>query len=783
MNPVRSLVRLLGRRLATTSGSLQVPGIDRPVRIRRDRFGVPHIEAETDADAWFGIGFCHGQDRPFQLETRLRAVRGTLAALIGPDGLPIDRLSRRIGFRRHGEAAVATLHPSHRQLADAYAAGITAGATRGLKRRPHAFALLRSRPTRYEAADALGFLSLMAFSLASNWDAELARLKMLTLDGAEAVAALDPTYPSWQAAAAAPSRPVGEEAARAQLDRLADDLTMLAGIVGTGGGSNSWALSAGRTASGRPLLANDPHLAPVLPGHWYLLHVVTPEWAVAGASLAGAPAVAAGHNGHAAWGVTAGLTDNTDLFLEEMGGDGRSVRRGDDFVPCEAIPEVITVRGAEPVDLDVLITDRGPIVGPAFDGEMGALSLSATWLQPGSLGAVFDLVRIRSFDEMATAFERFPGLPLNVIYADVEGTIGWQLIGDAPRRRAGNGALPLPAWSTEPWRDGPVPFAALPNLVDPGDGLVASANNLPHPDAAWLGVDFLDGYRFSRIVEGLAARRDWDVPSTLRFQMDRTSLPWRELREPVLAALESDPGPASDMLRDWDGVLDPGSPAATLFELMVGHLAVSAVRSRAPRSAAWALGRGFTPLVPFNGFIVRRVSHLVRLVREQPDGWFDEGWGERIRTAVSTSWDRLVDELGPDPADWAWGRVRRLTLTHPLGLRPPLDKVFNLGPLTHGGDANTVNPAPVDPTDPLAHPDFAIASLRMVIDLGDWEQCRFVLPGGQSGNPFSRHYGDQLVLWHRGDALPIAWSPAMVDRAAREELVLRPAEEGSRPVS
>jgi len=308
--------------------------------------------------------------------------------------------------------------------------------------------------------------------------------------------------------------------------------------------------------------------------------------------------------------------------------------------------------------------------------------------------------------------------------------------------------------------------------VDPGCGFVATANNLPASDASWLGLDFLDGYRIARITEALASRDDWDVPSTLEFQMDRFSVVWREIGETLCAAAGD--GPARAILQGWDGVLSPGSPAATLFEVFLGEMITAVVTSRAPKSAEWALGRGFTPLVPFNGFIVRRVSHLSRLLREQPPGWFPEGWPDRIRAALEAAYGRIVAGHGTDPAAWGWGTVRPLTLKHPLGLRPPLDRVFNLGPVPHGGDANTVNPAPVDPADPTGNPDFAIASLRMVIDVGEWEQARFVLPGGQSGNPFSPHYQDQFGLWRKGDAFPIAWSEPMVASTTRHTLTLDP---------
>ncbi|NQV04935.1 penicillin acylase family protein, partial [bacterium] len=749
MNGISLLLRMLGKRLPTTSGTLSMEGIDGQTEIARDRFGVPHITASSDADAWFALGFCQGQDRAFQLETRVRVVRGTLAALIGADALPIDRLTRRIGFRRHGEALVDHLRPEHRVLAEAFAAGITAGAGTGLKRLPHEFVLLRTRPTPWEAADAMGFLAVQAFSLAANWDVELARLMIVALDGPEAAAALDPGYPPDHPVSSNPGGTAGAAHSVAAAQRLAAELTALAGVVGSIGGSNNWAISGTKTASGRPIVANDPHLAPVLPSHWYLCHMTTPEWSAAGASFAGAPAIGAGHNGHAAWGVTAGLTDTTDLFFEEVGPDGRSVRRGDRFVPCEVFDEVIEVKGSDPVTEQVLMTDRGPIVGPAFDGEIGALSMAATWLHPAPMGAMFDLGRVRSFEDLNRLFDGWAGVPLNIAYADDSGTIGWRLIGDVPVRGRGSGAVPLPAWEDDTaWLPDHMSSDALPRLENPVTGFLTTANNLPATGAVHLGTDFLDGFRAARIAEMVSARDDWEVNTVLASQMDRTSLPWRDLREPLLAAAErsGDLGVAVEMLRTWDGVVAPDSPAAAVFEVFIAEAARAVAAAKAPNSMEWVLGGGFTPLVPFNMFMVRRVSHLIDLILTRPDGWFDD-WDEMLRTALRSALARLRTECETDPRRWAWGDIRQLVLRHPMSLQPPLDKVFDLGPVPHGGDANTVNPAPVDPRDPLGNPDFAIASLRMVVDVGEWEMARFVLPGGQSGNPFSRNYGDQFRMW------------------------------------
>jgi penicillin amidase len=295
------------------------------VLVRRDGRGVPSVEASCDEDVWFGLGFCHGQDRAFQLEAYLRAVRGTLAELVGPEGLAVDRLSRRVGFRRAAERQFAALDADLRARLDAYVAGVAAGQGPGSPRRPHELVLLRATPTAWAPADVLGFLKLQSFIMPANWDAELARHRLLRSDGPEALAALDPVGAADAAREAAPG---------GELGRLAEDVAALTEAVRLGGGSNAWAVSGERTASGRPILANDPHLPPTVPSPWYLARLRRPTWAAASATLVGGPALPIGFNGRLAWGSTAGLVDNTDLFLEKVGPDGLSVLRARPSCPA-----------------------------------------------------------------------------------------------------------------------------------------------------------------------------------------------------------------------------------------------------------------------------------------------------------------------------------------------------------------------------------------------------------------------------------------------------------------
>ncbi len=774
---LKCLFRLaLGRRLPKTSGQISVPGIDAPVTIGRDRFGVPYIEASSDPDAWFGVGFCQGQDRAFQLELLLRLYRGTLSELIGPSALPLDRISRRLGLPEAAARQSELSDPEIRSNVAAFARGINAGVRQGLPRKPHEFVLLRSSPTAYTLTDVIGAAKLHALALASNWDIELARFHILCADGPGALSDLDPDYPAHHPVAVPPGAAQG-----VQTDRLAQDLAALRDAIGGMGGSNAWALASPKTGSGRPLLANDPHLRPILPPHWYLAQVRTPEWSVAGATYVGGPAFPAGHNGQCAWGVTATLADTTDMFIEQLGPDGASVRQGDEFVPCRVREEVIRIKGAPDVTERVLETPRGPIVAQGPGGE--ALSLRAIWLDPLPLRGLLTVHKARSFAQFRDACNDWPLSSLSMVYADSAGGIGWQMMGTVPIRKRGWGTLPQPGWQSDAaWEPEPLPHRELPFAADPSNGVIATANNSPAKDGgAWLGSDFVDGYRARRILRALDERDDWGMADSLRLQLDVESESWAEMRAAILAATATDRDSvtALELLKTWNGRMDVDSPAASVFAVFGAEMATAIAEARAPNASAWALGRSEGGFSPYSLLVARRDGLTARLLLEQPGGWFETGWSQTIGWALSRAVRILRRRCGDDPSSWGWGRVRSLTLRHPVGVGPLLGAIFNRGPLPLGGDTNTIMQAlpPID--DPLAEP-LVFPSLRMVIDVGKWDNSRYCLPGGQSGNPSSPHYDDQLSSWLRGEGIPIAWRRQEVRRATVARLRLSPLAEGFR---
>jgi len=764
---------VLGQRLPITSGTLQVQGLDKAVTIRRDPFGVPYIAAQTDRDAWYSLGFCQGQDRAFQIELLLNVCRGTLSQLIGPDALQMDRLSRRIGFYHYAKQQVDLLDPDIHACLDAFTQGINEGRTRGCHRLAHEFTLLGTKPTPLGIADILAGFKYVAFSL-STWSGKLSRLTVMREDGPEAVRALSDSYAPWNGV----SHPVGA-AAGPTLNRLAQDLTQLAEALGRRGGSNNWALNSSRTSTGRPILANDPHLGKTIPPPWYLAHLRTPEWTVAGAFYACSPSLAAGHNDVAAWGVTAGLADDVDLYLEEIGEDHQSVLEGERFVPCEVRRETIEVKGSSPIVEEILVTRRGPIISPALDAKLGAISMHATWMDPRPMRGILTLHRVQSFDEFRHALSIPAGASLNMVYADTSDTIGWQLIGRVPQRQGRWNTVPLPGWDTRTDDSaGLVPFDQMPHTSNPATGFVATANNQPLPDGEgpYIGMFWTDGYRHARIVELLEQRDNWDMDSTRRMQMDQLAIPWRETRSAVLAVPteQADAQIALDLLQSWDGVVSADAPAAAVYEFFISEIAARITKAKAPSSFEWAMNKGFNPMILFSSASEYRISLIVKLLNEQPDGWFERPWADEIADALSTAIRKLLDRFGTSPNRWTWGHVRPLTLEHAFGSRRPLDRVFNAGPFPWGGDRTTLAQTGRDIVDPTLNSG-AIANLRMVLDVGNWEENSFVLAGGQSGNPLSPHYTDLLALWKRGQGITIAWSETRIAQITQSTLQLEPS--------
>ena len=768
MNLTRLLVRLiLGRRLPAASGSLLVDGLDGEILIRRDRWGIPYIEGSSERDVWTGLGFCHAQDRAFQLETIRRLASGTLAEVVGRRGLPVDRLVRRLGFVRYARMQFDSLDQQERRTLEAYSSGISLGLDIGRGSRAHEFLLTGSGPSSWEAIDVLACAKLLAFAMSANWDAELARFRVLTEDGHEALTAVDPEYAAWHPVTASAVAPAGE-----QIDRLSTDMAALIDALGISAGSNAWVVGPTRSATGRPILANDPHLPPRLPAAWYLAHLDSGDWRMAGATFVGMPIVAVGHNGSVAWGITLGLADTSDLYIESA-----REAKGKAHV-VGTVREEIKIRGRASISEEIYVTPRGPQICPPIDGSGYALSIRAAWMEPKPIHGLMRVHRARDCEELRQAFAAWPLMSMNVVFADAEGSIGWQLAGDVPVRASGHGILPSAAWTGEgAWEPGTVPFREMPGASNPETGYLVSANHRPLPEGVgpFLGVDWADGLRATRIGERLASSSSWDVAGIARLQMDQLSVQWREVREQLLKIrpLTPESERALSLLAEWDGLVSRDSAPAAVFELLMARIDRLDVEELAPRAGHLMLGADVARLGVPNLLAFRRAGRLTRILRERDGTRAHIRWQTLLSEALAQAASELSEAGGPEPVGWQWGRVRSLVLEHPMGRIRPLDRVFNVGPFDYGGDTNTVSQAAVNPLEPLANP-LVIASLRSVVDVGDFGRSRFALAGGQSGNPFSPHYADMVPLWIKGEGVTIAWTRQEIDQAAASILRLRP---------
>ncbi len=770
------LKRLIGAALRTDRprhiGTIELAGIDAEVSIRRDVWGVPYINAASDADAWFGIGFCHGQDRAGQLEIMLRVVRGTLSELVGKDGVGIDRLARRIGWMHAGRAQFELSDKDVREQHEAYARGVNAGMTAGRKKRSLEHLLLGAQPTPWTGVDVQGLSSMLCFALAANWDIELLRWQVVQQEGADALAKLESRPLPWHEVAVPPGA-----APRDTTPTLMADLRLFSDLFGLGGGSNAWAVSGARTKSGLPVLANDPHMLPAAPSQWYLVHARTPTWAAAGATFVGASCFACGHNDDAAWGVTAAHADHTDFFLERIGPDGASVARGDGFEACEIREERIVVKGKPDVVERVLVTPRGPIVGVAFEGAPEQLSISASWLAPRPYRGLYGCHKARTEDDFRAIFDSAPTVNVGLIFATTSGDIGYQLSVDAPIRGLGDGTLPMPGWDERSGWQGVVSPAELPRVVNPCDGVVAAANQAPAAglERPHLGVDWLDGHRHTTIRRRLLERADWDIDATLALQVDTRTLAWPRVQAAFAAAnpVDADATLGLELLAGWDGDLAPESVAASVYALTMAALTERFVTVTAPKTAAALLGGGSTELLPMHLLAIRWTSKLIDLLERQPPGALPNPWPDEVGAALATAVRGLRKRLGNKHERWLWGRARRNTLDHPMAAKRPLDRLFAVRTVWLGGDVTTIPQASVNPADPHG-PPLGVATVRMVMDLADWDATRAVLLGGQSGDPTSPQAVDQIPLWERGDAIQMPFSEAAIAEVATSTLVLSP---------
>lgn len=787
-------IAALRRPLPRTSGTLPLPGLQAPVKVIRDRWGVPHIYASTSEDLFMAQGYVHAQDRLWQMEFQRRAASGQLAELFGAVALDSDRFVRVLGFRRVAEREVDSLDDETRRLAEAYVRGVNAFIEQHAGNLPIEFTVLRLRPRPWTVADVLVWGRMMALQLSCNWREELVRARLIATVGAERAAMLEPHYPNDHPIIVPPGVQYTPTIGQSATERA--NATARFFPDGEGQGSNSWAVAAHRTAGGGPLLASDPHLAITMPSLWYENHLSGGDFHVTGASIPGTPGIVIGHNEHIAWGVTNSRNDVQDLYLEKFDPSDPTGLRYEyqgQWETAELVREEIVVRGQREVVIEeVRITRHGPIINAltpkhtsGSNGEAARveqpLAMRWTALAPSRLmRAVFRLNRARDWESFREALADWTVPPQNFTYADVEGNIGYALGGDIPLRAKGDGRLPVPGWTGEYEWVGIIPHAELPHVLNPAEGFVITANNrivddsYPYPFPA----EWLNGYRAERIRQLIEQTPRHDAESFARIHADVRSLPGLELAALAgrLPADEPLAQQARDALATWNGELSADSVGGTIYARLRERL-LSTVYADAAEAFNSTVGLGAFATLPGRDMAHRTFPRLLRSLIERDDRCCGERTADEILTAAwNATLAELRAELGDDVATWRYGRIHTLTIRHPLGSLPALAAIFNRGPFPTGGDLDTVNMGYL-PRE-FAGPPFYIApSYRQICDTSDWDRSQSIQPTGQSGHPGSRHYSDFVQPWLNVQYHPMPWSRSRVEEVAVTRMTLQPAEE------
>lgn len=755
--------------LARTSGSLRLPGLQKPVTVLRDPWGIPHIYAETQEDLFFAQGFVAAQDRLFQMELWRRAGEGRLAEVLGPRAVERDRFARLLLYRGDMDAEWSSYAPDAKPIVESFVRGVNAFIAESRDRPPIEFQLAGFDPEPWTPEVCL--LRHASWAVTLNAESEVERAVFAREVGAELVDELLPTDPPKPLEV-----PEGLDLAGIDPEILAGAQAMSVPVSfrDVREGSNNWVVSGSRSATGKPLLANDPHRSIQLPSLRWLVHLVGPGWNVIGAGEPALPGVAAGHNDRVAFGFTIVGIDQQDLYVEETNPEEPNQARFDGRWEAMRVERAtIRIKGGAPVEVDLKFTRHGPVVreDPA---RHRAYVLRWVGNEPGTAGYLggLSLNRARDWGEFRKALERWKVPSENLLYADVDGNIGWQVAGLAPVRKGWDGLLPVPGDGRFEWQ-GFLPASELPAAFNPPDGFLATANHniLPPGYPHTLGYEWASPERYQRILLELGAPggRKFSVEDFQRLQHDTLSLPARRLIR-VLAQIRSDGAidkalrPWVERLLRWNADLGKDSAEAAVYELWLAELPAAVFQPKLAEPV-WKL------MEPAVG-----PDRAVEVLEAASPRWFGEGEAGRaarnaaVFRALGAALKKAGERLGPDPARWRWGSLHVTPFRHALSTDEPRRALFDLPTVERGGDGRTVNAS--------SGGDFKAvhgASFREILDVADWDRSVATSVPGQSGQPGSPHYGDLLPLWAEGRYFPLLFSREQVEKQSRDKLVLEPA--------
>ncbi|OGU11344.1 MAG: peptidase S45 [Gemmatimonadetes bacterium RIFCSPLOWO2_12_FULL_68_9] len=785
---------------------IQLPGLERPVEILKDRWGISHIYAESEHDLFFAQGYNAARDRLFQLELWRRQATGTVAEMLGPRELQRDIGTRLFKFRKDLVQELTHYHPKGAAIVNAFVAGVNAyvdQANRAPERLPLEFRLLGIRPQHWTAEVVISRHQ----GLLGNIGEELSTARAVVVLGPEQVKwlvgfgpgdpdltfdqAIDPKllsanilerYNAFRTElrfqpedVAAPYRAAGAAEAAEDVSAAAPAASAASPAPAADIGSNNWVVSGERSESRYPMMANDPHRAQSAPSLRYWVHLVGPGWNVIGGGEPALPGVAIGHNGYGAWGLTVFSTDGEDLYVYDTNPqDPNQYRYYGQWEPMTVLREQISVRGEGERTVELKYTRHGPVVFEDREHRK-AYAVRAAWMEIGGAPylASLRMDQAKSWEEFREAcnYSNIPGE--NMVWAGRDGTIGWQAVGIAPIRRNWSGLIPVPGDGRYEW-DGFLPIKAKPHVVNPPEGYFATANNdlIPrdygYMDA--IGFEWADPYRWARVSEVLGSGRRMSVMDMMRLQTDELAIPARQLVPLLddLAAMDARVEQARRRLLAWDHVLDKRSVEAGIYVAWENALLQAVAQRVVPPE-----GRELIGGVPLTRVLAWLVS---------PPGEFGANptaaRDSMLLGALSTAVQRLTAKLGSNMEQWQYGQPRyhHALIRHPLGPVVNLEtrRRLEVGPLPRGGYGSTPNATGNSDNETSG------ASFRIIVDTGDWDRTVGTNTPGQSGDPDSPHYRDLFAMWANDRYFPVFYSRERVEKVTEERLRLEPGSSAGR---
>jgi penicillin amidase len=762
------------------SGEVQLRNLQAPVSVRYDERGVPHIQAQNEADMYRALGYVHAQDRLFQMEMMRRLSRGELAAVLGPKLIDTDRLFRTLGIRQHADAYAAKMDPSKpaNQALTAYLDGINqyqAGHPAPLE-----FDILGIPKRPFTAEDTLSVAGYMAYSFAAAFRTEPVLTYVRDELGADYLKVFDL---AWHPdGVLKPSLAANDWSDLNRLAKLSQQALEEAGLPQFEG-SNAWAVSGSRTASGKPLLAGDPHIRFAAPAVWYEAQLSYPGFELYGHHQALNPTASLGHNQDFGWSITMFQNDDVDLIAEKVNpANPNQVWYQGQWVELQSRDERIEVKGGEPVELTLRRSPHGPIINDALGSLAGKTPIAMWWAfletENPILDAFYQLNRADTLAKARASAEKIQAPGLNVIWASAAGDIGWWAAAQLPQRPAGvNPSFILDGASSAADKLGFIPFSANPQEENPNRGYIVSANHQPLPAN---GME-IPGYynlpdRAQRLDQRLADNSvKWNLQNSQALQLDTGSGYSQRILQPLLPILRDaasvEEQPLVQLLADWNGEHSLDGIAPTLFNQLVYQLTDSAMRDE--------LGDSF-----FDNLLSTRVLDvaLPRLAADADSPWWDnratpikEDRASTVKVAWQASLAHLRRTRGESPADWQWGPAHTLTHEHPLGKQKPLDKLFNVGPFAAPGGHETPNNLSAR-IGPAPWSVVYGPSTRRLIDFADPTHALGINPVGQSGVLFDAHYQDQALPYMQGLYMPQHFSDVDVAANTQSTLQLLPAK-------